>query len=121
MAQEGVDWAASGENVLVNSLRKSNPSKALVSRHDYLYKPYKVSYGDDEIMCFFRDDRLSDKIGFEYSKIHSSEAVGDFVRTLEHIYQTYQREENPVVSVIRGWARAVSTRALCKSARCTVQ
>jgi alpha-amylase/alpha-mannosidase (GH57 family) len=100
MAKEGVDWAASGENVLVNSLRKSYPSKALVSRHDYLYKPYKVSNGEDEIVCFFRDDRLSDKIGFEYSKIHSSEAVGDFVRTLEHIYQTYQREENPVVSVI---------------------
>ena len=100
MAQEGVHWAASGENVLVNSLRKSNPSKALVSRHDYLYKPYSVRKGDDEIVCFFRDDRLSDKIGFEYSKIHSSEAVGDFVRTLEHIYQTYQREENPVVSVI---------------------
>jgi alpha-amylase/alpha-mannosidase (GH57 family) len=100
MAKEGVDWAASGENVLVNSLRKSYPSKALVSRHDYLYKPYKVSNGVDEILCFFRDDRLSDKIGFEYSKIHSSEAVGDFVRTLEHIYQTYQREENPVVSVI---------------------
>ena len=100
MAQEGVHWAASGENVLVNSLRKSNPSKALVSRHDYLYKPYKISQGDDEIVCFFRDDRLSDKIGFEYSKLHSTEAVGDFVRTLEHIYQTYQREENPVVSVI---------------------
>ena len=100
MAQEGVQWAASGENVLVNSLRKSNPSKALVSRHDYLYKPYKIGQGDDEIVCFFRDDRLSDKIGFEYSKLHSTEAVGDFVRTLEHIYQTYQREENPVVSVI---------------------
>lgn len=100
MGQEGVEWAASGENVLVNSLRKSNPSKALVSRHDYLYKPYRVSKGENEIICFFRDDRLSDKIGFEYSKIHSAEAVGDFVRTLEHIYQTYQREENPVVSVI---------------------
>ena len=100
MAQEGVHWAASGESVLVNSLRKSNPSKALVSRHDYLYKPYKVGDGNDEITCFFRDDRLSDKIGFEYSKMHSSEAVGDFIRTLEHIYNTYQREENPVVNVI---------------------
>ena len=100
MAESGVQWAASGEGVLVNSLRKSNPSKALVSRHDYLYKPYRVSDKNNEIICFFRDDRLSDKIGFEYSKLHSSEAVGDFVRTLEHIYQTYQRDENPVVSVI---------------------
>lgn len=100
MANQGVKWAASGEGVLANSLRKSNPKKALLSRHDYLYKPYKVSRGDDEITCFFRDDRLSDKIGFEYSKLHSSEAVNDFIQTLEHIYNTYQRQENPVVSVI---------------------
>ena len=100
MANQGVKWAASGEGVLANSLRKSNPKKALLSRHDYLYKPYKVSQGDDSITCFFRDDRLSDKIGFEYSKLHSSEAVRDFIQTLEHIYNTYQRQENPVVSVI---------------------
>lgn len=100
MANQGVQWAASGEGVLANSLRKSIPKKALLSRHDYLYKPYKVSKGDDSITCFFRDDRLSDKIGFEYSKLHSSEAVSDFIQTLEHIYNTYQRQENPVVSVI---------------------
>ena len=100
MANQGVQWAASGEGVLANSLRKSNPKKALVSRHDYLYKPYKVINGEDSITCFFRDDRLSDKIGFEYSKLHSSEAVNDFIQTLEHIYNTYQRQENPVVSVI---------------------
>lgn len=100
MAGEGVQWAASGEGVLANSLRKSHPKKALLSRHDYLYRPYKVSNDEDEIVCFFRDDRLSDKIGFEYSKMHSSEAVSDFIQTLEHIYNTYQRQENPVVSVI---------------------
>jgi alpha-amylase/alpha-mannosidase (GH57 family) len=100
MAQQGVKWAASGEGVLANSLLKSYPKKALVSRHDYLYKPYKVGEDGDEIVCFFRDDRLSDKIGFEYSKMHSTDAVRDFVQTLEHIHETYQRPENPVVSVI---------------------
>ena len=100
MAKQGVKWAASGEGVLTNSLRKSHPEKALVSRHEYLYKPYKVGAGQDEIICFFRDDRLSDKIGFEYSKMHSTDAVRDFIRDLEHIYNTYQKTENPVVSVI---------------------
>jgi alpha-amylase/alpha-mannosidase (GH57 family) len=100
MAKEGVKWAASGEGVLTNSLRKSHPEKALVSRHEYLYKPYKVGDGHDEIVCFFRDDRMSDKIGFEYSKMHSTDAVQDFIRDLEHIYNTYQKPENPVVSVI---------------------
>ena len=100
MAKNGVQWAASGEGVLTNSLRKSRPETALVSRHEYLYKPYKVGAGKDEIVCFFRDDRLSDKIGFEYSKMHSTDAVQDFIRDLEHIYQTSQKPENPVVSVI---------------------
>lgn len=100
MAKQGVKWAASGEGVLTNSLRKSHPEKALVSRHEYLYKPYKVGDGRDEIICFFRDDRMSDKIGFEYSKMHSADAVQDFIRDLEHIYNTYQKPENPVVSVI---------------------
>ena len=100
MAEQGVQWAASGEGVLANSLHKSNPDKALISRTEYLYKPYKVSNGQDEILCFFRDDRLSDKIGFEYSKMHSTDAVRDFVRELEHIQASYQKPENPVVSVI---------------------
>ena len=100
MAKHGVKWAASGEGVLTNSLRKSHPEKALVSRHEYLYKPYKVGAAQDEIVCFFRDDRLSDKIGFEYSKMHSTDAVRDFIRDLEHIYNTYQKPVNPVVSVI---------------------
>ena len=100
MAQQGVQWAASGEGVLTNSLHKSNPTKALISRTEYLYKPYKISNGQDEILCFFRDDRLSDKIGFEYSKMHSTDAVRDFVRELEHIQASHQKPENPVVSVI---------------------
>ena len=100
MAQNGVQWAASGESVLVNSLHRSNSNKTLVSRHEYLYKPYKIKNDEDEIVCFFRDDRLSDKIGFEYAKLHSTDAVRDFVQTLEHIHGTYQKLENPVVSVI---------------------
>jgi alpha-amylase/alpha-mannosidase (GH57 family) len=100
LAKQGVKWAASGETVLTNSLMKSNPSKALRSHHDYLYKPYKVSDGSDEIVCFFRDDRLSDKIGFEYAKMHSTDAVNDFIKDLEQVRTSFQAHENPVVSVI---------------------
>ena len=100
LAKQGVKWAASGETVLTNSLLKSNPNKTLISHHDYLYKPYKISNGTDEIVCFFRDDRLSDKIGFEYAKIHSSDAVRDFIKDLEQVRTTFQDDENPVVSVI---------------------
>jgi len=98
MAEHGLKWAATGQAVLANSLAKSGLNAA--DKRDYLYKPYRVAEGANELLCFFRDDQLSDKIGFEYAKLHSMEAVSDFIRTLEHIQQTNTNTNNPVVSVI---------------------
>lgn len=100
MAEHGVCWAATGEGVLANSLYKSFNSLDLPPRHEYLYKPYRVSDSGHEIVCFFRDEQLSDKVGFEYSKWHSNEAVRDFIQTLEHIQQNAVPGTHPVVSVI---------------------
>ena len=99
MAEQGVAWAATGEGVLANSLHKSTED-AIPSRDEYLYKPYRVSNGVNDIVCFFRDDNLSDKIGFEYSKLHASEAVADFIGSLEGIYTANEGDEHRVVSVI---------------------
>jgi len=100
MAEQGVAWAATGEGVLANSLYKSSESGAIPSREEYLYRPYRISNGVNEIACFFRDDNLSDKIGFEYSKLHASEAVADFMTSLEAIYADNDSDEHRVVSVI---------------------
>lgn len=100
MAEQGVKWAATGEGVLASSLYKSSDAGEIPSRHDYLYQPYRVSNGRDEIVCFFRDDNLSDKIGFEYSKLHASEAVADFISSLEAIHTNNDTPDSRVVSVI---------------------
>ncbi|MFA6179659.1 MAG: glycoside hydrolase family 57 protein [Candidatus Methylopumilus sp.] len=100
MAENGIKWAATGEGVLANSLYKSFDNTDLPPRQKYLYKPYRVTDGSHDIVCFFRDDRLSDKIGFEYSKQYASEAVSDFIQSLEAIYEGNDTPQNPVVSVI---------------------
>lgn len=103
MAQQGIHWAATGEGVLANSLKKSRPDIDLPPRHEYLYKIYRLSNGNQHIHCFFRDDVLSDKIGFEYAKLHADDAVADFVSGLEHIYRQQSESETnalPIVSVI---------------------
>ena len=100
MAEQGIKWAATGEGVLANSLYKSSDVGEIPSRNDYLYQPYRVSNGRDEIVCFFRDDSLSDKIGFEYSKLHASEAVADFISSLEAIHTNNDSHDSRVVSVI---------------------
>lgn len=100
MAQHGVQWAATGEGVLANSLYKSHDSTEQLSRPEYLYRPYRVTDGTYDIVCFFRDEQLSDKIGFEYSKFHASDAVSDFVSALEQIHSSNESSNHAVVSVI---------------------
>ncbi len=84
MAENGVEWAATGQGVLANSLLKSDLS--VTDKNQYLYQPYRVTNGKQDIFCFFRDDNLSDKIGFEYAKMHTPDAVKDFIQTLEYIH-----------------------------------
>ena len=62
-ARAGFRWTASGEAVLRHSLREGAGE-----RERYLYRPYRILSDDNSIVGFFRDDRLSDKIGFEYAK-----------------------------------------------------
>ncbi len=98
MAEYGVEWAATGQAVLVNSMIKSH----LITddKDAYLFQPYRITNGEHDILCFFRDDQLSDKIGFEYAKTHSSDAVNDFVSSLEHIQANNTGTQAKVVSVI---------------------
>lgn len=98
LAEQGVEWAATGQAVLFNSLHKSHMSN--LNKDDYLYQPYRVTNGEHDILCFFRDDMLSDKIGFEYAKMHSHDAVADFISTLEAIHLSNETERPRIVSVI---------------------
>jgi alpha-amylase/alpha-mannosidase (GH57 family) len=98
LAAEGCRWAASGESVLVNSLRHTR--HAVPPRIEYLYRPYRLEEEGDGLHCFFRDDRLSDLIGFEYSRWHGKDAAHHFVEQITGIAQHAAADETPVVSVI---------------------
>jgi alpha-amylase/alpha-mannosidase (GH57 family) len=102
LARHGVKWAASGEGVLVNSLRAGGGPGGghLPQKRDYMYRPYAVQDVEQRIHCFFRDDRLSDLIGFEYAKWFGRDAVNHFISELEQIYHQTETHESPVVSVI---------------------
>ena len=99
LAESGCQWCASGEGVLANSLRKSYPDTALPDRNRYLYRPYRMQELDNTA-CFFRDDQLSDLIGFEYAKWFGRDAAEHFIHSIEQIAHHALAEENPVVSVI---------------------
>ncbi|MDE2131148.1 MAG: glycoside hydrolase [Betaproteobacteria bacterium] len=98
MAAYGCTWIATGENVLANSLSRNRVP--LPERSEYLYQPYRYATSHGDMLCFFRDDALSDRIGFEYAKWHSRDAVNDFVQNLERLYQGTRADVDPVVSII---------------------
>jgi alpha-amylase/alpha-mannosidase (GH57 family) len=92
-------WTASGEGVWRNSCAKSGcPDEELHSKYA-LFSP--TSIDGFKTRMFFRDDGLSDLIGFQYSDWHADDAVADFVRHLENIAHFFGEEAGQhVVSVI---------------------
>ena len=98
LAEQDCRWAASGEGVLANSLRAANP--ALPERADYLYRPYQLDGAASKMACFFRDDQLSDLIGFEYSRWHGKDAALHFIAQLEAVAQHRSHGATPLVSII---------------------
>ena len=100
MAEHGCEWTATGQAVLANSLLREMRDNPLPGSSGYLYKPYLVETGGNPIHCFFRDDSLSDKIGFEYAKWRGDDAAADFVHRLEEILHHSPGHEDPVVTVI---------------------
>lgn len=75
-----IKWVASDESVLYNSLNSVNELLK--------YFPYKYKKEDKEIVIFFRDHNLSDKIGFQYSSWNEEDASTDFLYNLLTIRDT---------------------------------
>lgn len=91
IGEQGFRWAASGENVLRNSLERAQMADANI------HKPYRVHDGP---ACFFRDDGLSDLIGFTYTGWGAEDAVNDFIHHLTNIKNNTEEDPNRMVSVI---------------------
>jgi alpha-amylase/alpha-mannosidase (GH57 family) len=91
-------WTASGETVLANSLKAVNGGEVDPTKR-WLHAPYRL--GGQGTACFFRDDGLSDAIGFKYADWHADDAVADFVHHLENIAGACaEKRQDCVVSVI---------------------
>lgn len=100
LIENNTQWIASGQGVLANSLQKSYPDQPLPDLGAYLYQPYRFDAGKGSTICFFRDDGLSDMIGFEYAKWFGRDAAQHFIDRLEHIRHTTHNVQHPIVSVI---------------------
>lgn len=103
LGKAGCTWTASGEAVLAHSLRAAGTLAAgedwAAQRHRWLYRPWQSVAGGPVV--FFRDDRLSDLVGFEYAKWNSRDAALNFIAELDAIaVRAAGSDGAPLVSVI---------------------
>ncbi len=92
LGEHGFTWLASGDTVLRNSLKANQHDS------DCFHTGYR--YADTTACCFFRDDGLSDLIGFDYATWHADDAVANLLHHLENIAEACREQPNPVVSII---------------------
>jgi alpha-amylase/alpha-mannosidase (GH57 family) len=93
----GFRWAASGGSVLRASLAASG---AQADDVEALARPYRLAQG--RLQCFFRDDRLSDLIGFTYATWHGDDAASNLVHELEQLAQRGSDPHRAVLIALDG-------------------
>lgn len=70
LADAGVQWTATDEEILIHSLGGAY-------RFESLYQPYRASHEGREVAMVFRDKTLSNLISFSYSRRPSGEAAAE--------------------------------------------
>jgi alpha-amylase/alpha-mannosidase (GH57 family) len=94
VARNGIQWMASDESVLANSLGLngfSRDSNEVVVEADVLYRPYYVEGRDGgPVAMVFRDRLLSDKVGFTYSGMGGEAAAADFIQRIHAIRENLE-------------------------------
>ncbi len=81
-----IKWIATDEALLYKSLRLSAGRDIGRFGTTTLYRPHKTVRKEKTITIFFRDRRLSDRIGFDYANMPADEAVEEFVGQLRRIH-----------------------------------
>ncbi len=87
----GFKWAATSANVLQGALARSDPKGTRVRDPDAYNRPYRLPGGS--MLEFFRDDTLSDLIGFTYATWHGDDAAHNLVNELARLARQYAESE----------------------------
>ncbi|MFZ5603290.1 MAG: glycoside hydrolase [Pseudomonadota bacterium] len=85
-------WTASGGGVLGNSRNASGGGNICI------HHPFR--FDDCDLTCFFRDDNLSDLIGFTYSGWNEEDAVNNLLHHIRNIRAACGYAEHTIVPII---------------------
>jgi alpha-amylase/alpha-mannosidase (GH57 family) len=95
LQEHGFRWAATSANVLRGCLELSD-HHAAYSPQSY-NRPYHLPGAD--LRCFFRDDTLSDLIGFTYATWHGDDAAHNLVNEVAQLARKYAHHPGHAVLI----------------------
>jgi len=100
LSKSDFKWTATGDSVLHNSLKLDANQNSVkgVNAQAPLHKGYR--FAEQPVQVFFRDDGLSDLIGFQYADWHAEDAVGDLINHLVTIAKENEDPDGCVISII---------------------
>ncbi|MDD1632681.1 MAG: hypothetical protein LUP91_10815, partial [Methylococcaceae bacterium] len=101
MAEAGVRWAATDEDVLLQSLYHPEKHFGQGDKARTVFRPYRLERGASPVL-FFRDRILSDRIGFSYATWDPGAAAEDFLARLHAIRAAAPGEELVVPVILDG-------------------
>ena len=107
-ARAGFEWTATDEILLAKAFGKaiSRDGDGVPAEPRWFYRPYAANTAGGSIPIFFRDHRLSDLIGFEYSRWDAHDAVNNFIHNINNISKGLSRDRSsfghgdPIIPVI---------------------
>jgi len=92
LSDKQFQWTATGGGVLHNT-KNANKLDNLCIHHGFQVREYPIT-------CFFRDDNLSDLIGFTYSGWNETDAVNNLIHHIENIRVACGYQEDTIVPII---------------------
>lgn len=87
IAETGIEWIATDEQILMHSTEGfvHRDGNGLVNRPEMLYRPWRIEQEGKALSIIFRDHGLSDLIGFHYQRNDPRWAAGDLLGKLKEI------------------------------------
>jgi alpha-amylase/alpha-mannosidase (GH57 family) len=95
MAEAGLSWIATDEDILSRSL-----NVPLGNRPDLLYRPYRLGGSESAVVALFRDHAMSDRIGFHYQSWNAEAAAADFVQRVRDAGRRFREAGGGEVATI---------------------
>ena len=94
MIASGIDWVATDEDILFNTLSLYDKESRGISLFDrrIIYRPYNFKRGSRHIAMIFRDKNLSDMISFSYNSWGQADAAWDLIGHMKRTSENMRRD-----------------------------